>query len=295
MPRRFAVLGWPVAHSLSPPMQNAAFAALGMTAGYECIAVPPAALGRVLAELRDAGYEGWNVTVPHKAAVLAHLDEVDPAAAAAGSVNTVCNRGGVLHGTSTDGYGLAAAVQEQFEFGIGGRRVAFVGAGGAARAAAVHIAGAGVSELLLLNRTLSKAEQIAVAIRAVAPACQVRCAPLAAAGELAGFLAAADLVVQATSLGLHPGDPLPLNPDLLAPDTCVLDMIYQPTPFLRRARRRRCRTADGRGMLLHQGARSFTLWTGRPAPVEVMRQALEEALARRAQAAVADTGTGTGP
>ncbi len=282
--RRYALLGWPVRHSLSPPMQEAGFAALGIAATYGLIEVAPADLAGRVDALRREGYAGWNATVPHKEAMAALVDELDAEAAAAGTVNTVVHTGGRLVGYSTDGYGLARSLAESFDLGLAGARVAFVGVGGAARATAVHMALAGAADIALINRTLSRAEALATRLRELAPGCRVQAVDLADTAAVAAALSRAACLIQATSLGLHPGDALPLSPEVLPVGLAVLDMIYGETAFLQAAAARGCRTADGRGMLLHQGARSFELWTGRPAPVEAMRQALDAALARRRQA-----------
>ena len=279
--QKYALLGWPVKHSVSPQMQGAAFASLDIAASYDLVEVAPADLPSVISRLRDAGYRGWNVTVPHKEDVFGLVDELDPGAAAAGSVNTVVNDAGRLHGYSTDGYGLATAVYESFGVSVAGARFVFVGAGGAALATSVHFARMGAREVILINRTLEKARRIAAAIRSHAPECRTDCAALADIGRVEQLMRNAQVLIQATSLGLHGDDPVPLPPELIPEGIDVLDMIYRATPLLRAAAQRNCRTADGRGMLLHQGARSFELWTGSKAPVEVMRRALDQALAAR--------------
>jgi shikimate dehydrogenase len=278
---RYALLGWPVRHSVSPQMQGAGFRALGIEATYELVEVPPEKLAEGVARLVREGFAGWNATVPHKEHLAALVQELDPGAAAAGCVNTVVNRDGVLKGYSTDGVGLARAVAESFGTVVNGARFLFLGTGGAARATAVHFASAGAAEIVLVNRTLSKAETLAASIAAAAPRCPVTCLPLAATAAVGQALGRMDCLIQSTSLGLRAGDPLPLDPALLPPPLAVLDMIYGNTPFLQGARARGCRTADGRGMLLYQGVRSFELWTGMQAPVEAMRAGLEEALAAR--------------
>jgi len=249
---------------------------------YELRPAPPDRFEEEVERLVRAGYVGWNVTVPHKERMARLVDEIDPDAAAAESVNTVVNAGGRLRGWSTDGYGLEAAVREAFGLEPDGLRVVMLGAGGAARAATVYLARRGVSALTVANRTLSRAEALAGKAGRIAPRCKVRALPLDPdAPLLAAALEAADLVIQATSLGLKPADPPPLPAELLPPGIAVLDMIYHPSRFMEEARRRGCRVADGRGMLLHQGARSFEIWTGRAAPVEVMREALYRALEHR--------------
>ncbi len=279
--QNYALLGWPVKHSVSPQMQGAAFRALGIAAVYRLIEVVPEDVPEMVAQLRDQQYAGWNVTVPHKAQMAELVDEISPGALAAGTVNTVVNRAGHLSGHSTDGYGLASAIAESFDVRVAGGKFVFVGAGGAARATSVYFAQEGAAELVLVNRTLSKAERLAETIRRTNGACRVVCLGLTDADAIHAAAAGADVVFQATSLGLHVGDPMPVPATVFTPDMCVMDMIYRRTALLEAASARGCRTADGRGMLLHQGVRSFELWTGRTAPVDVMRQALNDVLACR--------------
>ena len=279
--QRYGIVGWPVAHSVSPAMQEAGFRALGREAVYELYETAPDALECRFRELRTAGLCGWNVTVPHKEAAVHLVDDLDPAAARAGSVNTVVARDGRLAGYSTDGYGLATALDEAFGLGLPGARQLYLGTGGAARAGAVYAALNGVAAIILVNRTLSRAEALAATITAAVPGFPVRCLPLADATAVAAALRQCDVLIQCTSLGLRPEDDLPLAPALLPPKLAVYDMIYGRTPFLQAAARQGCAVADGRGMLLHQGCRSLELWTGRPAPVAAMREALDQALRSR--------------
>jgi shikimate dehydrogenase len=276
---KYAVLGWPIQHSVSPQMQGAAFDAAGIAATYEKIAVKPEDLPNLVQRLRRDRYAGWNITVPHKERIIDAIDDIDPDACLANSVNTVVNHDGRLVGYSTDGYGLATAIDESFNVPVKGGSFAFCGAGGAARATAVYFAQCGASRLTLINRTLAKAEAVAAIIAEAVPECAVNCLSPNAGKDIREALADCDVLIQSTSLGLHAGDPMPLAPELIPPTLAVMEMIYRSTPLLRAAKARGCRTADGRGMLLHQGALSFELWTGRKAPVEIMRQALDQALA----------------
>lgn len=277
-PQRYAVLGFPVKHSLSPRMHNAAFAALGIPASYEAVEVPPAELPAAFARLLATGFSGWNCTVPHKEQALRLVAEADAEARTAGSVNTVLVRAGRLLGHSTDGYGLVTALEEAFGTPLRGRRLALLGCGGAGRAVSFTLARQGVAGLLLLNRTRERADRLAADLAPLAPGLFLQCLTPGDTQAVRAALAAVDVLVQATSLGLHPGDPPPLDPALLPPNLAVFDMIYGRTPLLAAARARGCRVADGRGMLLHQGALSFKLWTGCPAPVAVMRRELDAAL-----------------
>ncbi|MCC7519802.1 MAG: shikimate dehydrogenase [Verrucomicrobiae bacterium] len=269
--RFVAVIGHPVAHSASPAMHNAAFDALGMNWRYLALDVDPARLGPALRGLALCGFAGVNCTVPHKLVAFREADRLDNDARAAGAANTLSfrlRRGRpFLHGASTDGYGLLAALREEFGFHPQGRTVAVLGCGGAGRSAAVEFARAGVKRLVLLNRTRAKAVALARHVRVLRPRVECLLEP-----------ASCDLLVQATSLGLKADDPCPLDASLLtkADPCCFLEMIYRPaeTPAMRRAKRHGSRTANGLSMLLHQGARAFEIWTGRKAPLEVMRRAL---------------------
>ncbi len=281
-PKKFGVMGWPVEHSLSPPMQQAAFDACGVEAEYCLLPTRPEQVQTRIRELREQGFAGWNVTVPHKPAVGKCMDRLVAEADLLGSVNTVVvEPDRTLTGHSTDGYGLEAALRERFAFAPAGGRLAFVGGGGAVAATAVHLARRGVAEIALINRTLARIQLIAALIARVAPDCRVHCLPADDRETIAGRLSDLPLLIQATSLGLRPNDPLPLPVETIPRSMAVMDMIYGQTRFLAALRDQGCETADGQAMLLHQGARSFFLWTGIEPPLEIMRQALRDALRLR--------------
>jgi shikimate dehydrogenase len=269
--RIVAVLGHPIAHTASPAMHNAAFDALGMNWRYIALDVDPARLGPALRGLALCGLAGVNLTVPHKLIAFREADRLDATAKDAQAANTLAFslRTGkpFLHGHSTDGHGILAALREEFSFRPAGRSIAILGCGGAGQSAAIQFALAGAKRIVLLNRTRAKATTIARRIRTLRPRVECLLAP-----------APCDLLVQATSLGLKSSDPCPLDATLLAAvkPRAFLEMIYRPaeTPAMRLAHRRGCRVANGLSMLLHQGARSFEIWTGRKAPVEIMRRAL---------------------
>ncbi len=271
---RYALIGWPVAHSASPLMQEAAFRAAGRAASYELIAVPPEKLSEAVQRLQKEGYSGWNVTVPHKEAVLPLMDILDPEAEKTGSVNTVLPKQGKLWGYSTDGYGLARALERNFQLQISGTCILFLGTGGAARAAAVYAAIKGASVITLVNRTLSRAEAVAESIRRVSPACQVRVLSLSDQSAVTAAMKEAQVLIHSTSLGLHPQDPMPFPPQKIPSGLPVFDMIYGNTSFQQCLRSQGNPVASGWDMLLYQGCRSFELWTGLPAPEQAMRQAL---------------------
>lgn len=272
-----ALMGCPVEHSLSPLMQNAAFAAAGLDLVYLAFAVTPSGLPAALAGLKALGFRGANVTVPHKEAVIKYLDAVEPTAARIGAVNTIVNEGGRLTGYNTDASGFLRSLQEA-GFDPAGKKAVILGAGGAARAVAFALAGAGCTGLTIANRTLERAGHLAAALAGLSvlvKACALE------EEELRPRVEEADLVVNATSAGMAPMEgAVPLPAAWLHAGQWVYDLVYNPleTRFLRDARQRGCRAISGLGMLLYQGAAAFTLWTGKPAPVEVMGEALRKAI-----------------
>ena len=276
IPQAVGLIGWPVAHSLSPAMQNAAFAACGLDWTYDLWPTPLEALAERVAGLRQAGVAGANVTVPHKTAVLPLLDEVQPDAAAVGAINTIVHDGLHLIGYNTDLAGFWQALAEADGVPPGGRAVV-LGAGGAARAACTALLQHSIP-VLVLARRMDAAHQLAEDLSAHGP---IGGGPLTAA-TLRLVLRDVALLVNATSVGMWPAvDESPLPPGVpLPPDLLVYDLVYRPRPtrLLAQAAAAGCRTRDGLGMLLHQGAAAFTLWTGQPAPVAVMRAALDEGM-----------------
>ena len=268
----FAVIGDPIGHSKSPLMHNAAFRALGIDADYTAVHVTREGLPAFLESARTT-LSGFNITVPHKNAVIPFLDGITPRAALAGSVNTVSVRDGKLFGDTTDATGLERAVQEVFGLRLKGANVCILGCGGVVRALAFHLADAGCARLCILNRTAEKAALLTDEILKHAPAFDCR---FAALDDLTGVREALDgsgVVLQCTSLGLHEGDGSPIDPDLIPAHVCVFDTIYRETAILAGCRARGMKVSGGLPMLVHQGAESFRIWTGREAPVDVMRAA----------------------
>jgi len=270
----FAVIGDPIAHSKSPLMHNAAFRALGINADYTAVHVTKDALPGFLERARTE-LNGFNVTVPHKNAVIPFLDGVSDRAKLAGSVNTVSVREGKLYGDTTDPTGLERALLEVFEMPLKGAKVCILGCGGVVRALVYHLADAGCARLRILNRTADKAAKLVDEIRAHAPALDCGSAAL---DDMVGVREALDgsgVVIQCTSLGLHEGDGSPIDPNLIPAHVCVFDTIYRETAILAACRARGMKVSGGLPMLVHQGAESFRIWTGREAPVDVMRHAAE--------------------
>ncbi len=278
--RIVGVIGWPVRHSLSPPMHNAAFAALGLNWAYVPFAVRPEYVGAAMEAIRALDLAGLNVTIPHKPAVLPFLDELGPEVQALQAANTIIHREGRLIGRNTDGEGFLRSLGE-----IGGhpqgRIVALIGAGGSARAVGLAVCQAGAARLRIVNRTVEKAEALAALLQNLAPSCDV--AAIGLHSEKAQQAVwEADIVIDSTSVGMYPHthEPPVVPEEWLHEGQIVCDLTYNPrlTTLLKAAQKKNARTLDGTGMLIHQGAIAFEYWTGKPAPVEVMRQALLAAL-----------------
>lgn len=272
------VIGYPVKHSLSPQMHNAAFEALSIEAHYALWETPPDELAARVASLRAPEMYGANVTIPHKEAIPPLLDEIDPQAARIGAVNTIVNRAGRLIGYNTDAPGFLRALQETAgpTFTLQGKHVVMLGSGGAARGAAFALLESHVGALTIVGRTEAHIEALIVRLRQSASTSDLQGA-LFVSNEAQRALEQADVLVNTTSVGLKEGDEtLLIKAELLAPATLVMDMVYNraQTPLLRAAAARGCLVLNGLSMLLYQGTLAFELWTGRDAPVATMRAAL---------------------
>lgn len=264
----YGIIGDPVRHSLSPAMHNRAFAALGLDKVY--VALPAAEAGAAVAGIRALGIMGASVTIPHKQAVMAHLDQIDPLAARIGAVNTIVRHGQELHGFNTDWVGANRALADKMA--LAGKEIMLLGAGGSARAIGFGLQEAG-ARVILASRTPERGQELAR---------QLGCSwlPLAEAAEHK-----ADALVNATSVGMAPrAGEMPINAAAaLANFPVVMDIVYTPleTALLAAARQTGCAVIDGLAMLLYQGAAQFELWTGQPAPLELMRETLLAALQNR--------------
>lgn len=276
----FVIFGDPVEHSLSPAMQNAALQAAGIDGVYIPWRVKAIGLPTAFESIRGMeNFGGANVTIPHKEQAVSLVDELSSEAASVGAVNTVIGRGGRLLGANTDGQGFLRALQEEAGFVPRGRQVVILGAGGAARAVAWSLAEAGVSKVVILNRTVERAEALAEFVS--------RGSGVSAIGHGLGDrhiserVAECELLVNATSVGLAASDPPAIDGALLRPGMLVCDLIYRPreTALLREAKKRGCRVLGGVGMLLFQGMLAFELWTGQKPSEGAMRAALIQAIA----------------
>jgi shikimate dehydrogenase len=270
----YGIFGYPIGHSLSPLMHNTAFAHHGLDAVYLPFAVHPAHLATAVQSMTALPICGVNVTIPHKQAVMAWMDELSPEARLIGAVNTIHLRDGRLHGYNTDGIGFLRALEEAGSE-VAGRTVMLLGAGGAARAIAVQLCLSGIRRLLLANRTPKRAEDLATYLRQNLPSADISVLTMGES-SLAAHLPHTDIVVNATSIGMQPHDPMLLPPTELAPRHLVCDIVYRPlhTPLLRAAQERGAWTVDGLGMLLHQGAKAFEIWTEYTFPIPLVRAQL---------------------
>ncbi len=265
-----AVIGDPISHSRSPAIHNAAFAALGLDWIYVAFPVAEGRVATALDGVRSLGISGLSVTTPHKQAVARAVDEASPAVAALGACNTVVAVDGRLVGHNTDGEGFVAALQAESGMSPAGVRATVLGAGGAAAAIGWALAIEG-AEVQIVNRSPEKAAAVAALHDSISVGSPER-------------VASSDLVVNATSVGMAggpaPGE-LPVDPDLLSSSMVVADIVYEPmvTPLMEAAAQRDATVLGGLGMLVHQAAAQFTLWTGHPAPIEVMTAAVRAGLA----------------
>jgi shikimate dehydrogenase len=270
--------GQPVAENPTGAMLEPAFAALGLNWRYLTIEVAPENLRDAVLGVRAFGMQGINLTIPHKVAVMQYLDAIAPDAAAIGAVNTVRREGAKLIGENTDGKGFLRGVRHDAGVDPQGKRIVVLGAGGAARAIVTELALAGAADVLVVNRSVQRGEEMVADLAAKTKA-PIRFLPWRGIYAVPGD---ADLLVNATSIGLFPDvDAMPpVDLDGARPGMLVCDAVFNPpeTRFLRAARRRSLPVLDGLAMLVYQGVIGFELWTGRKAPEAVMMRALRGAL-----------------
>lgn len=274
-----ALFGQPVAENPTQYMQEEAFRAAGVDFRYVTLEVAPERLPDAIRGMRAMNFAGANCTIPHKIAVMDHLDVITTAAQKIGAVNTIVRQpDGRYLGENTDGKGFIRSLEEA-GFSIPGCKAVVLGAGGAARAIAVELAEAGASDLIIVNRTRARGEELADAVNARTTA-RAECVPW-----LGDYSVPSDaqLVINATSIALFPNveEVVPIDFGTLKSGMLACDVIPNPpiTPFLRHAKEAGAVTLDGLGMLVYQGAIAFKLWTGEEASTQVMRRALEEVFA----------------
>ncbi len=272
----YGVLGYPVKHSFSPNMHNAAFRALAIAAEYKLFEVAPEALDKFLKSLTYNGIFGLNVTVPYKEKVLPYLQKQSPEVRFTEAANTLIVReANYLEGWNTDGLGFHKHLTQDLEFDIKGSNVFILGAGGASKALVNQLACQGADNIYIYDLDKQRSRNLTEKTNAEFPASK----SLSIESIQSFNFKEIDLLINATPIGMKEADPVLVGPEAFHPGLLVYDLIYNPaqTKLLKAAEEKGCRFSNGLGMLLYQGARSFELWTGEPAPVEVMRRALNQA------------------
>jgi shikimate dehydrogenase len=275
----YGIFGYPVEHTFSPGMHNAAFKALGRDACYVPFAVAPARLEEAVKAVLPLGLCGLNITVPHKERIVGYLDDLSEEARLIGAVNTVQIRDGKLVGHNTDGRGFIRSLRDVAGFDPRNKSILLIGSGGAARAVGFCLALGKAKRIACSDVDTQKAETLARDIRDRTGAN----AAAVSAEDVAAVAAEADCLINATPLGLKRNDPLPLGKALIKKQHLICDLVYNPpeTQFLKAARSRGAKRLPGIGMLLYQGVIAFELWTGVKAPVMVMKKALSKQIAAR--------------
>ncbi|MHA0855731.1 shikimate dehydrogenase [Paenibacillus sp. CMAA1364] len=272
---RLAVIGDPIAHSKSPVMHNAALAALGLEGEYIPLHVSRQDLGQAIRRIKELGFRGINVTIPHKVDVMAHLDELDESAKLIGAVNTIVNDNGYLTGYNTDGIGYVRSLKDETHVSLSGKSIMVLGAGGAARGIVHALVQECPGHIVIANRTEDKAIQLATEWNTSGNIHGI------SMDNVSTYLEDMDIVINTTSIGMHPHvDEAPINPDRLPQGIIVSDLIYNPitTALLNRSQERGCTIHGGLGMFINQGAYALEYWTGKQAPIEQMRQAVLQSL-----------------
>lgn len=270
----FGIIGCPVSHSLSPAMHNAAFRRLGINAVYLPFEVPLKCLGKAIDGMRGLGICGINVTIPHKEAVVKYLDSLSKEARLIGAVNTVVNKNSKLTGYNTDAFGFIKSLKEDLRFNPKRKNIFIIGAGGAAKAVAFGLAMEGARRIVLTDEIDEKALELA---------CEVElktgreCIALKIDSPgIREMILNSQLLVNASPVGMKDKDPVVINPEFLHRGLCVFDLVYnKDTKLIKIAKDLNLKATGGLNMLLYQGARAFELWTGKRAPVKVMRKTLK--------------------
>jgi len=266
----YAVVGDPVAHSASPAMHNAVLEQLGLPDRYCRLQILPEGLREAIQMLPKAGFKGVNLTIPHKTQVLSLVTEIDEHSRRLGAVNTIAFRNGNIIGRNTDGPGIVRAIAEEFGVALGTQRVMVLGAGGGAgRAISTQCYVEGCPELILVNRTGEKILELSGELHAKA-------IPWTEAA-LGNALNDVDLIINASSLGMKPGEKSPIPSSLLKPGHLVFDTVYagRTTPLQSAAAMAGARTTNGLSLLLHQGVLALEFWLGQAVPVGIMRAGLQ--------------------
>jgi len=273
------IFGYPVRHAISPAMHNAVIKALGLDMIYLPFEIKPSNLRDAVNGIKGFGMLGVNITIPHKEAVIKLLDDISEEARLIGAVNTIVNKDGRLIGYNTDGYGYVASIKEDCNFNPKNKRVIILGAGGAARGISAALAKSGAKKIIIANRTLSRAHNLVKAFKRKFPDTRFEAIGLEE-DILMKCFQDINLLVNTTSVGLEKNEILEIPLDVLPKTAIVSDIVYNPlqTLLLKRADKLGLAAHSGLSMLIHQGARSFKLWTGIDAPADVMKKAALKAL-----------------
>ena len=276
------LLGNPLGHSVSPAMHNRVFEKLALDYCYLPVQVSGENLKAVFTGLCKMNVAGFNVTIPHKVAIIEHLDSLDPLAATIGAVNTICVEGGKTRGYNTDGEGFIRALEKEGNIGVQNKKIFLLGSGGAARAIAMTLAFRGADRIFIANRSQAKAIALATEVNEKIADCAV--AMEMEAKQLRQTIATCDILVNSTSLGMHPHqEESALTEEFLFPHLVVADIVYNPhaTKLLAMAESKGCGIVHGIGMLIEQGAAGFKLWTGTEPLVEEMTEVATALVAGR--------------
>ncbi len=274
----YGLLGNPVRHSLSPAMHNAAFKALGIDGVYLCFEPDGKDLKNALMAVKALGFGGLNITIPYKEKVMKYLDEITAIAEKIGAVNTVYMRNGKLIGTNTDAEGFFRDMRDTLRIVPKNKKCLVLGAGGAAKAVGFALAGGGAKEVIFIDKDKKKAKALAKRIAGYYP--EVSARALKDIDETYA-IEKIGILINATPVGMHPGKPL-IDIKRFSRDIAVYDVVYnRETELVSQARRLRIKACTGLGMLLHQGAIAFKLWTGKQAPIDVLNRALKRAMKMR--------------
>jgi len=271
----YGLFGYPIKHTSSPAMHNAGFRKLGIKSVYLPFEVKPCNLGTALGSLAALGIKGVNLTIPHKEAALEFLDGLSPEARLIGAVNTVVIEDGKLTGHNTDALGFIASLEEDLGYSPKGGSVFMLGAGGASKAVAMQLAREGAERIIIADLEEERSRRLSDHIKDNVAGCRTEVFDLQSP-YLKKKISEVGLLVNATPIGMKPGDPLPVPEGTLRPDLFVYDLVYnlETTGLVDAAGKKGAKAVTGTGMLLYQGVKAFELWTGQKAPVQVMKEAL---------------------
>ncbi|MCX7918569.1 MAG: shikimate dehydrogenase [bacterium] len=277
------LFGYPVKHTFSPIIHNAAFTFLGLDFVYIPFSIPPERLNLAMKAIVPLGFKGLNITIPHKETVIPLLDEISPTAELIGAVNTIkIDAQERLIGYNTDGVGFITALLSELNMVIEGKTMVLLGAGGGARAVGIQSALSNLKAIYIMDIVKERAQKLVADIKRSNPKVAAESIEFV---DLQSVLSKADILVNATPIGMQPEDPLLIQPEWLNKELKVFDLIYNPleTKLVRTAKERGCSATNGLRMLIEQGAAAFEIWTGIQPPVEIMQQAILDYLARSKQ------------